>query len=460
MGFLDRLQHAYNAFRGREPTRYDYGRGSMLRPDRIKARHFNDRSMVTAILNRIAVDAAQIDLEHVRLDENQHYVGTIQSGLNYCLTVEANKDQTGRAFRQDAVMSLMDEGVIAIVPTGASHSPRVTSNYRITDMRVGKVVEWFPDFVKVNLYNDQTGLREDVIFPKAITAIVENPFYSVMNEPNSTIQRLIHKMALMDSIDEQVGVGKLDMIIQLPYIIKTEARRQQAEQRRKDIEMQLSGSKYGIAYTDGTEHITQLNRSLENNLLSQIEYLMNTLYGQLGITKDVFEGTADEKTMLNYYNRTIEPILSAITDELSRKFLTKTARSQGQAVKFFRDPFKLTPVDQLADLADKMTRNEIMSSNEFRAILGYKPADGARADELSNKNMPSADFDTEAPMTTGAEEAPMEGMPAEEGYPEEEAPMEEGYPEEEAPMEEEPAEEDEGPNWYDELDELDEDEEE
>lgn len=455
MGFFDRLQHAYNAFRGREPTGVNYGRGSALRPDRIKARHFNDRSMVTAILNRIAVDAAQIDIEHVRLDGNQRYTETIDSGLNYCLNVEANKDQTGRAFRQDMVMSLMDEGVIAIVPVDATNNPRVTTNYRITSMRVGKIVSWYPDHVLVNIYDDTTGTREDVMFPKSITGIVENPFYSVMNEPNSTIQRLIHKLALMDSIDEQVGVGKLDMIIQLPYIIKTEARRRQAEQRRKDIEMQLSGSKYGIAYTDGTEHITQLNRSLENNLLSQIEYLMNTLYGQLGITKDVFEGTADEKTMLNYYNRTIEPILSAITDEIQRKFLTKTARSQGQAVKFFRDPFKLTPVDQLADLADKMTRNEIMSSNEFRAILGYKPAEGERADELTNKNMPDDDFVTDAPTTVGTDEmaAPEEEMP-EEGYDEEaeEAPPEEEEYDEEA--------EDEGPNWYDELDELDEEEDE
>lgn len=437
MGFMSRLQHAYNAFRGREPT-YSaaYGNGSMLRPDRTKARHFNDRSMVTAILNRIAVDAAQINIEHVRMDENGRYTETIDSGLNYCLNIEANKDQTGRAFRQDIVMSLMDEGVVAIVPVDATNNPRVTTNYRITSMRTGKVVEWYPDHVKVNVYNDTTGTREDLIFPKAITAIVENPFYSVMNEPNSTIQRLIRKMALMDTIDEQVGVGKLDMIIQLPYIIKTEARRQQAEQRRKDIEMQLSGSKYGIAYTDGTERITQLNRSLENNLLSQIEYLMNTLYGQLGITKDVFEGTADEKTMLNYYSRTIEPILSAITDEIQRKFLTKTARSQRQAVKFFRDPFRLTPVEQLADLADKMTRNEIMSSNEFRAILGYKPANGERADELSNKNMPTADSETAAPTTTDF--GLMSG-----GIVDDEG---DGIGDETIPV---------SGNWYDELDEMD-----
>lgn len=412
----DRLQHAYNAFRGREPTTTtttpynNLGPGYTSRPDRPRVRRGTDRSMVTAILNRIAMDVAAVNINHVRVDQNGRFVEYIKSGLNECLTVEANADQTGRAFIQDAVMSMMDEGVVALVPVETDIDPRIANGYNITSMRTAKVLEWYPKHVKLLLYDERDGQKKEIVLPKSQVALPENPLYAVMNEPNSTIQRLIRKLALLDSIDEQAGYGKLDLIVQLPYVIKSEARRQQAEQRRKDIEMQLSGSKYGIAYTDGTEHITQLNRSLENNLLSQIEFLTSTLYGQLGITQSVIDGTADDKTMLNYHNSTIEPILSAIADEMKRKFLTKTARARGQSIKFFRDPFRLTPVEQLAEMADKFTRNEIMSSNEFRAILGMKPVDDARADELRNKNINQAADAMQAPMvdTGQSEEIPSE----------------------------------------------------
>lgn len=389
---LERLKTAWNVFLEREKNpsyeyRYIEGPSSYYRPDRPRLTRGNERSIVTSVYNRIAMDAAAIDIFHVRLDENKRFVEEIKSGLNNCLTTEANIDQTGRAFIQDAVLSMMDEGCIAIVPVDTTTNPKVTGSYDINTMRVGKIVEWRPRHVKIELYNDRKGVKEEVIMPKKDVAIIENPLYAVINEPNSTMQRLIRKINLLDIIDEQSSSGKLDLIIQLPYVIKTEQRRQQAESRRKDIENQLAGSKYGIAYTDGTEHITQLNRPVENNLQSQVEYLTSMLYSQLGITKEILDGTANEQTMLNYYNRTIEPVLSAITDEMKRKFLTKTARSQRQSIEFYRDPFKLVPTSQLAELADKFTRNEIMSSNEVRAIIAMKPSDDPRADELRNSNL-------------------------------------------------------------------------
>lgn len=389
---LERLKTAWNVFleREKDPSyeyRYIEGPSSYYRPDRPRLTRGNERSIVTSVYNRIAMDAAAIDIFHVRLDENKRFVEEIKSGLNNCLTTEANIDQTGRAFIQDAVLSMMDEGCIAIVPVDTTINPEVTGSYDINSMRVGKIVEWRPRHVKIELYNDRKGVKEEVVMPKEAVAIIENPLYAVINEPNSTMQRLIRKINLLDIIDEQSSSGKLDLIIQLPYVIKTEQRRQQAESRRKDIENQLAGSKYGIAYTDGTEHITQLNRPVENNLQSQVEYLTSMLYSQLGITKEILDGTANEQTMLNYYNRTIEPVLSAITDEMKRKFLTKTARSQRQSIEFYRDPFKLVPTSQLAELADKFTRNEIMSSNEVRAIIAMKPSDDPRADELRNSNL-------------------------------------------------------------------------
>jgi hypothetical protein len=328
-----------------------------------------------------------IDIRHVRLDKNGRFLEEINSGLNNCLTLSANMDQTGRAFKQDIVMSMLDEGCVAIVPTDTTTDPKVTDSYDVETMRVGKIIQWRPRHVQVRLYNEQTGNKEEIWLPKKMVAIVENPLYAVMNEPNSTMQRLVHKLGLLDITDEQTASGKLDLIIQLPYVIKTDARRQQAENRRKDIEMQLAGSKYGIAYTDGTEKITQLNRSLDNNLMKQVEYLTNQLYSQLGITQTILDGTADEKTMLNYYSRTIEPIVSAIADEMKRKFLTKTARTQNQSIEFFRDPFKLVPVNDIAEIADKFTRNEIMTSNEIRQIVGMKPSDDPKADELRNSNI-------------------------------------------------------------------------
>lgn len=387
MGLKNRLQHAWNAFANKDPT-YSSGYGGYLyRPDRPRFSRGNERSIVTAVLNKISMDCAAINVEHVRLDDNNRFVGVLNTGLNKCLTLEANLDQTGRAFIQDAVMSLMDEGCIVIVPVETTLNPNISGGFDITNMRVGKVLEWYPDRVGIRVYNEKTGQKQDIIMPKNAVSIVENPLYAVMNEPNSTMQRLIRKLNILDAIDEQSGSGKLDLIIQLPYLVRSQQRKQQAEERRKAIEDQLSNSKYGVAYTDGTEHVTQLNRSVENNLMSQIEYLTSMLYSQLGITQSVMDGTADDKTMLNYYNRTIEPILSAIVDEMKRKFLTKTARSQKQSIVFFRDPFRLVPVADLAEIADKMTRNEIMSSNEIRQIVGMKPSDDPKADELRNKNL-------------------------------------------------------------------------
>lgn len=383
-----RLKHAWNVFMNKDPTQ-GYSGGGMsyyYRPDRPRFTRGNERSITTSVYNRIAMDAAAIDIRHVKLDNNDRYLETVNSGLNNCLSLEANIDQTGRAFIQDIVMSMLDEGCVAVIPIETNIDPN-NGSYKIESMRTAKIIEWKPTCVKVRAYDDRTGQKEELYVPKSMTAIIENPFYAVMNEPNSTMQRLIRKLSLLDVTDEQTASGKLDLIIQLPYIIKSEARRRQAEQRRRDIEDQLSGSKYGIAYTDGTEHITQLNRSLENNLLKQIEYLTGLLFSQLGITQSILDGTADDKTMLNYYYRTIEPIMSAIADEFNRKFLTKTARSQHQTIMYFRDPFRLVPVNDMAEIADKFTRNEIMSSNEIRQIIGMKPADDPKADELRNSNI-------------------------------------------------------------------------
>lgn len=389
MKFLDRLQHAYNSFLNRDPTDYyrEVGSGYSYRPDRVRFTGGNERSIVTSVYNRIALDTASINIIHARLDEDNRYSETIDSALNRCLTKDANIDQTGRGFIQDVVMSMLDEGCVAIVPVDTSVNPKQSGAYDILSMRTAKIIQWYPQHVKVRVYNDKTGMKEDLTLPKSFVCIIENPLYAVINEPNSTMQRLIRKLNLLDVVDEQTSAGKLDLIIQLPYVIKSEARREQAEKRRKDIEMQLSGSKYGIAYTDGTERITQLNRPVENNLMKQIEYLTNLLYAQLGITQTILDGTADDKTMLNYYNRTIEPIISAIVDEVERKFLTKTARSQKQAIKFFRDPFKLVPINEIAEIADKFTRNEITSSNEIRTVIGFKPSKDPGADELRNKNL-------------------------------------------------------------------------
>ena len=390
MKFTDRIKHGWNAFLNRDPT-YNYrdlgGPSYGYRPDRMRFTRGNERSIVTSVYNRIALDAASIDIMHVQLDKDDRFESIRDSALNECLTRNANIDQTGRAFIQDVVMSMLDEGCVAIVPVDTTFNPDVTNSYDINTMRTAKIVEWYPAHVKVNLYNDRTGRKEDLILPKKTVAIIENPLYAVINEPNSTMQRLIRKLNLLDVIDEQSGSGKLDLIIQLPYVIKTDARRQQAEQRRKDIEMQLAGSKYGIAYTDGTERITQLNRSVDNNLMKQIEYLTSMLYSQLGITQAILDGSADDKTMLNYYNRTIEPIVSSIVDEIQRKFLTKTAITQKQAIAYFRDPFRLVPVNEIAEIADKFTRNEIMTSNEIRQIVGMKPSKDPNADELRNKNL-------------------------------------------------------------------------
>ena len=389
MPIKDRVKHAWNAFFNRDPTTHyrDLGSSSSYRPDRPRLSRGNERSIVTSVYNRIAMDVAAIDIRHVKLDENGRYISTIKSTLNDCLSLEANIDQTARAFIQDVAMSMLDEGVVAIVPVDTSRDPDVTDSYNILTMRTGKIVEWYPENVKVNVYNERTGRREDITVPKKTVAIIENPFYAIMNEPNSTMKRLVRKLNLLDAIDEQSSSGKLDIIIQLPYIIKTEARKLQAEQRRKDIEQQLSGSKYGIAYTDGTERITQLNRPVENNLMKQIEFLTSMLYGQLGITQGVLDGTADEKTMLNYNNRSVKPCVTAIVDGMKRTFLTKTARSQMQSIMFFSNPFELVPVTELPNIADTFTRNEIMSSNEFRQIIGMKPSSDPKADELRNKNL-------------------------------------------------------------------------
>lgn len=400
MGLLTRIKHGWNAFvNNRDPTytRESFGESYYYRPDRVRFTRGNERTIVTSIYNKIALDVSNINIRHVRLDENDRFIEHIISGLDQCLTTEANVDQTGRAFKQDVVMSLLDEGCVAIVPTDTTLDPTISGSYEIDSLRTGKIIEWHPKHVRVKVYNERTGKKEELVLPKSMVAIVENPFYSVMNEPNSTLQRLIRKLNLLDAIDEQSGSGKLDLIIQLPYTVKTDLKRQQAETRRKEIEMQLTGTKYGIAYTDATERITQLNRPIENNLMKQIEYLTNTLYGQLGITQSILDGSADEKTMLNYTNRTIEPIVSAIVDEMKRKFLTKTARSQRQSISFFRDPFRLVPVDNLAEIADKFTRNEIMTSNEIRQIIGMKPSSDPKADQLVNSNIsqPTENIDAE-----------------------------------------------------------------
>ena len=388
MSFGSRLKHAWNVFTGNIQMNYrDLGMSYSYRADRPRMSRGNERSIVTSVYNRIALDVAALNVQHVRLDKNGRFISVIDDGLNNCLTLEANVDQTARSFVQDVVISMFDEGSVAIVPVDTTTDPNVSGSYDIQSLRVGQILDWYPQYIRARVYNEQTGRKEDIVVPKSAVAIIENPLYAVINEPNSTMQRLIRKLNLLDVIDEQSGSGKLDLIIQLPYVIKTEARRQQAENRRKDIENQLSGSKYGIAYTDGTEHITQLNRSVNNNLMSQIEYLTSMLYSQLGITQSILDGTADEKTMLNYNNRTIEPIISAIVDEMKRKFLTKTARSQHQSISFFRDPFKLVPVNDIAEIADKFTRNEIMTSNEIRQVVGMKPSEDPRADELRNKNL-------------------------------------------------------------------------
>lgn len=406
---VDRLAHAWNAFVDTEkndtsPTNFSsasYG----YRPDRSRLYTSSDRALLTSIINRVAIDVASNDIRHVRLDDNWRYLETIQSGLNACLTVEANIDQGARAFKQDTAFTLLDKGVIALVPVDTSISPEVTGGYDIQSMRVGEIVRWYPQHVRVSLWNERLGRRQEVTLAKSAVAIIESPLYSVMNEPNSTLKRLTRKLNLLDAIDEQSGSGKLDMIIQLPYVIKSEARRQQAEQRRADIEDQLRGSQYGIAYTDGTERITQLNRPVENNLMKQVTYLTTMLYGQLGITEEVLNGTADERVMLNYYNRTIEPLLAAITEGMKRSFLTKTARTQRQSIEYFRDPFKLVAVSDIADIADKFTRNEILSSNEVRGIIGFKPSEDPKADQLVNSNMPqpadTQQVDQTAPTSPG-----------------------------------------------------------
>ena len=396
---MDRIKNAYNAFRNnRDPTFYSYDTGISYyrRPDRTRLSGGNERSIITAVINKLATDAATIDIEHVRLDENGRYKETVQSTLNECLSVEANIDQTGRAFRQDMFMSMLDEGCIAAVPIDTSDNPKLTDSYDIYTMRTGKIVQWKPTMIQVQVYNDLTGRREDVWVQKKNVAVLENPFYAVMNEKSSTLQRLIRKLNILDAIDEQSGSGKLDLIVQLPYTVKSTTRREQAEQRRKDIEDQLNGSKYGIAYIDGTEHVTQLNRPVENNLMKQIEYLTSMLFSQLGLTQSILDGTADEKTMTNYFSRTIEPLVAVPVDEFKRKFLTKTARSQGQSICAYRDPFKLVPVSELAKIADTLTRNEIATSNEIRQLMGWKPSTDPHADELRNRNL-SAPADSPAP---------------------------------------------------------------
>ena len=389
MGILDRVRHGWNAFiNNRDPTHYyrELGASYGYRPDRPRFSRGNERTMVTAVLNRIAMDAAAVVIQHCVLDDNGRFKEEVNSGLNRCLSLEANVDQSGRALRQDIAMSMMDEGAIAVVPTDTDTDPQ-SGKFDIETMRTGKILEWFPKDVRVRVYNECTAKKQDIVVPKSSVAIIENPLYAVMNEPSSTMQRLVRKLNLLDAIDEQSGSGKLDMIIQLPYVIKSDARRQQAEKRRKDIEDQLAGSKFGIAYTDGTERITQLNRSLDNNLMKQIEYLTSMLYSQLGITQAIMDGTADEKTMLNYYDRTIEPIVSAIVDEMKRKFLTDDARSKKESIVYFRDPFKLVPASELAKIADTFTRNEILTSNEIRQIIGMKPSDDPKADQLINSNL-------------------------------------------------------------------------
>lgn len=401
MGFVDRLRHGWNAFLNRDPTEnfYNIGSGYSYRPDRPRFTRGNERSISSSLYNRISLDVSSIDIKHCRLDENGRYVSDMDSRLNNCLTLEANIDQTARAFIQDVVMSMLDEGCVAIIPIDTTFNPKVTGSYDIESMRTGKILEWYPNHIRALVYNEKLGEKQEILVPKSAAAIIENPLYAVINEPNSTMQRLVRKLNLLDVIDEQSGSGKLDLIIQLPYAIKSDLQRQRAEDRRKDIEEQLIGSKYGIAYTDATEKITQLNRSVENNLMKQIEYLTSMLYSQLGITQAVLDGTADEQTMLNYFSRTCEPIISAIVDEMKRKFLTKTARSQKQTILFFRDPFKLVPVNNIAEIADKFTRNEILTSNEIRQIIGTKPSDDPKADKLINSNISQSKTEIEPKET-------------------------------------------------------------
>lgn len=408
--FVSRLKHGWNAFRNREPTvNYaDTGIGYSYRPDRPRLTRGNERSIITSVFNRIALDVASLDIQHCRLDKNGRFVETIDSKLNNCLTLSTNIDQTARAFIQDLVISMFDDGSVAIVPVDTTFDPNITGGYEIETMRAGKVIEWYPEHVKVLVYNEKRGKKEELTLPKSYVGIVENPLFSVVNEPNSTVQRLMRKLNLLDVTDEQTASGKLDLIIQLPYTIKTDLKREQANKRRKEIEDQLVGSKYGIAYADGTERITQLNRPIENQLLTHIEFLKDTMYSQLGITQSIMDGTADDKTMLNYYNRTIEPIVSAIVDEMTRKFLTKTARSQKQTITFFRDPFKLVPINDIAEIADKFTRNEILTSNEIRQIIGMKPADDPKADQLVNSNI-SQPEDQQEPYEEMPEEYYEEG---------------------------------------------------
>lgn len=410
LSFSARLKHAYDVFRNREPTpNYQImGPGYSQRPDRPRLTRGNERSIVTSLINRVALDVAALNITHCKVDDNDRFISNMDSTLNTCLKLEANIDQTGRAFIQDVVMTMLDDGCVAMVPVDTSDDPNLTSSYDIYSMRTGKILEWYPRHVKVRVYNDKTGQKEDVTVHKSTVAIIQNPLYAVINEPNSTMKRLMRKLALLDIVDEESSAGKLDLIIQLPYTIKSEGRRQQAEARRKDIEMQLKDTKYGIAYTDSTERITQLNRPLENNLMKQIEYLTNMLYSQLGITQSILDGTADEQTLLNYHSRTIEPIVSAIVDEMKRKFLTKTARTQMQTITFFRDPFKLVPVNNIADIADKFTRNEVLTSNEVRQIIGFKPSDDPKADELRNSNLNHPDENGVAPMAPMAPEETME----------------------------------------------------
>lgn len=416
--FTSRLKHAWNAFLSRDPPREPYTDsgymyGTSYRPDKYRYSLGGDRSIVTSIYNRISMDCASVNINHVRLDENKRYIETIDSGLNNCISFQANIDQTGRSFIQDAVMTMLEEGCVALVPVETTLNPKQTGSYDILSMRAGKVVEWFPEHVKVNVYNEKIGQRQDIVLPKKITAIAENPFYSVMNEPNSNLQRLNRKLALIDISDEDATSGKLDLIVQLPYMLKGETKKKAAEERRKDLQNQLSSSQYGVAYIDSTEHVIQLNRAVENNLLSRVDYYTKRVYSDLGLTDSIMDGTADEKTMLNYESRTVEPIVAALVDAMNCKFLTKTARTQGQTVWYFKDPFKLVPVTQLAELADKLTRNEIMTSNEVRQIIGLKPSDDPRADELRNKNLNDPNAGKE--MLPPGEE----GIPVEGGQPEE-----------------------------------------
>lgn len=411
LSFGERLKHSWNAFINPQSQNftYDYGRGSYSNPSRPRLTMGNERSIVGAIYNRIAIDVSALDIKHVLLDEsNERFESIIDDSLNQCLSLKANKDQISRAFIQDVVLSLFDEGVVAIVPVDTSVNPKLTESYEIESLRVGKIINWYPDNVTIRMYNDKTGEKAEVTLPKSMVAIVENPFYLVMNEPNSVAKRLIRKLNILDVIDEQSASGKLDMIIQLPGIIKTEARKKQAEDRRKSIEDQLAGSKYGIAYIDGTEKVTQLNRSLENNLMKQIEYLTSMLYSQLGVSEEILKGTADEKTMLNYHNNTVAPVINAIVDSMRCKFLTKTARTRHHSIRYFRDPFKNTTADQIAEMADKFTRNEIASSNEMRSVIGWKPVDDPRADELRNKNLNADAQGMEEPMYTDEEMGEME----------------------------------------------------